>query len=256
MSTPAVEVNNVSLSFRGQRVLEHISFAVDQGEFMGLIGPNGGGKTVLLKVILGLLQPSEGTVRLFGQSPRAMRGRVGYVPQFARFDSSFPICVRDVVLMGRLRKRRLGRRYTQQDRAIVAKAMRQMQVDAFAEKQIGKLSGGQLQRVLIARALAVEPDVLLLDEPTSNLDPGIGGSIYDMLADQKRNITIMLVSHDLGVISRHVNSIGCLNQKLHYHPSGEVTSEEIEATYGCPVDFIVHSHTHRVLEEHEHGADG
>lgn len=250
--TAAIELRDVWLTFRDQPVLEAIDLTIPEGEFVGLIGPNGGGKTVLLKVILGLLEPDRGTVRVLGRSPRDARGLVGYVPQHLVFDPEFPIRAVDVVLMGRLGRRRLLRPYDRADRDAAARALEQVDGLDLATRPIGKLSGGQLQRVLVARALVTDPRLLLLDEPTSSLDPASGQDVHGLLETLASRMTVVLVSHDVGVISQHVGSVACLNRRLHYHPSGGITRETIEATYGCPVDFIVHEHTHRVLEEHGH----
>ncbi len=252
MSSEAVlELNDVSVSFRGRSVLEHVSWRLDAGDFVGVIGPNGAGKSTLLKVVLGLLKPDTGVVKVFGKNPAEVRGRVGYVPQFARLDFEFPICALDVVLMGRLAVRRLFRRYSDHDRTIALEALRRVEMEQFRSRQIGRLSGGELQRVLIARALAAEPKLLLLDEPTASLDSHIGRELYQVLAELSPEVTIVLVSHDIGVISSHVKTIACLNRRMHYHHSKEITGEMIHQVYGCPIDLIAHGHAHRVLPAHE-----
>lgn len=250
MKTPAIEIKDLWLSFRGNLVLEDVNLTLPEGEFLGIIGPNGAGKSVLMKILLGLLRPDRGTVLIFGSPPAETRGEIGYVPQFARFDTTFPMSVLDVVLMGRLSRARLLRPFGREDREKAMEALEQVYLADLASRQIGKLSGGQLQRVLIARALVVEARLLLLDEPSASLDPKIGGELYDILGKLLPERTIVLISHEIGVISSHVDSIACLNRRLYHHPSGEVTSEIIEEIYGCPVDFLVHSHTHRVLDEH------
>jgi zinc transport system ATP-binding protein len=250
MNTTAVEVRDVSLAFNEVPVLEEISLTLEQGDFLGIIGPNGGGKTTLLRVILGLVKPDRGDVRVFGKPPSRAHGEVGYVPQYARFDASFPIDVLEVVLMGRLSRGALFSRVTAEDREAAQEALVRVQMADLASRQIGELSGGQLQRVLVARALAVEPRILLLDEPTASIDTPIGRSVYELLEDLAREKTVVLVSHDIGVISRYVKTVACLNRHLHYHHSKELTSEMVEAAYGCPVELLGHGHPHRVLEEH------
>jgi zinc transport system ATP-binding protein len=232
-------------------VLEGVDLQVNQGDFLAIIGPNGGGKTVLLKVILGLLTPDRGQVRVFGKPPHRARGQIAYVPQYPRFDPGFPIRVLDVVLMGRLRGGFLGARFESEDCERAHAALDEMGLSDAADKQIGRLSGGQLQRVLIARALAVNARFLILDEPTASLDPQIAGELYERLKSSADEMAVIVVSHDIGVISQHVKTVACMNRRLHYHASKEITEEMIEATYGCPVDFMVHRHTHRVLEDHE-----
>jgi zinc transport system ATP-binding protein len=250
MTSPVLDIRDVWLSLRRMPVLEGVDLQVNQGDFLAIIGPNGGGKTVLLKVILGLLTPDRGQVRVFGKPPHRARGKIAYVPQYPRFDPEFPIRVLDVVLMGRLRGGFLGARFKSKDCERAHAALEEMGLTDAAEKQIGRLSGGQLQRVLIARALAVDARFLILDEPTASLDPQIAGELYERLKSSGKEMAVIVVSHDIGVISHHVKTVACMNRRLHYHASKEITEEMIEATYGCPVDFMVHRHTHRVLENH------
>lgn len=251
MTTGVIELQGVGLSFRGMPVLEDVDLRVDEGDFLAIIGPNGGGKTVLLKVILGLLQPDRGTVRVLGRAPHEARGAISYVPQYASFDPTFPISVLDVVLMGRMRRALPDNRFTSEDRARAQAVLAEMGMAHAADRQIGRLSGGQLQRVLIARALAAEARIMILDEPTASLDPQIQGELYEHLEALSPAVTMIVVSHDMGVISHHVKTVACMNRRLHYHHSKEVTAEMVEAAYGCPVDFLVHRHTHRVLDDHE-----
>ncbi len=251
MREPILKLVDVDFSFGQRVVLEGINLELFQDDFVGLIGPNGGGKTILLKVILGLLKPSRGSVELFGQEPSVSRHQVGYVPQYAKFDPDYPIRVIDAVLMGRLAQWRLFRRYGTRDYEVARECLLKVELEGFDQRQVSQLSGGQLQRVLIARALAVEPRLLILDEPTASLDPQVGHSIYGLLDEIAKESAILMVSHDLGVISSHVKTIACLNRKLHYHNSKEIERETIEESYGCPIDMVVHRHTHRVLEEHQ-----
>lgn len=246
---PAVELRDVWFAYRGTPVLEAVDLVLWSGDYLGIIGPNGGGKTTLLRIVLGLLEPDRGTVRVFGRSPREARGEIGYVPQYARFDADFPIRVLEMVTMGRLgwkRSPRLGRA----DREAALAALERVEMADLAGRQIGRLSGGQLQRALIARALAVEPRLLLLDEPTASVDTRIGRTVYELLDELAREVTVVLVSHDIGVISRHVKTIGCLNRRLHYHHARELTAEMLETAYGCPVELVAHGHPHRVLGAH------
>jgi len=253
VSEPAIELRDVWFSYGDVPVLEGVDLRVERGDYLALLGPNGGGKTTLLRIVLGLLRPARGSVRVFGAPPARARGRVGYVPQRARFDPDFPIRVRDVVLMGRLRRGRMLRPLSTRDGEIAARALATVEVADLADRPVGALSGGQLQRVLIARALALEPELLLLDEPTASLDERIGTGIWELLAEISRSLTVVLISHDIGAISRHVRGVACLNRRLHAHPSRELTPEILEATYGCPVDLIAHGHPHRVLGDHGAG---
>ena len=250
MKEPIVEMKDVWLSLKGRPVLESVDLRLDEGDYLGLIGPNGGGKTTLLRVMLGLLSPDRGTVRIFGEEPARARGRIGYVPQYTRFDADFPVSVLDVVLMGRLAARGLLERRSRRDREVALSSLEKVEMADHAGRQIGKLSGGQLQRVMIARALAVEPRLLLLDEPAASLDTRIGVSVYALLKELSHDMTLVLVTHDVGVISRYVKTVACLNRRLYYHQSKEITREMFEAAYGCPVDLVAHGHAHRVLADH------
>jgi zinc transport system ATP-binding protein len=250
MNSPVLEMRDVWLSLRRMPVLEAVDLQLAKGDFLAIIGPNGGGKSVLLNVILGLLTPDRGVVKVFGMSPKKARGQVAYVPQYPRFDPTFPIRVIDVVLMGRLRGSLLGGSFSQEDCQRAHAALAEMGLADAADKQIGRLSGGQLQRVLIARALAVDARFLILDEPTASLDPQIAGNLYERLKERSNEMTVIVVSHDIGVISHHVKTVACMNRRFHYHQSKEITEEMVEAAYGCPVDFMVHRHTHRILEDH------
>ncbi|MFW6010719.1 MAG: metal ABC transporter ATP-binding protein [Gemmatimonadota bacterium] len=248
---PALEMRGVDFSFGARQVLEAVDLRVEEGAFLGIIGPNGGGKTTLLEIVLGLLEPDAGSVSVLGRTPTEARSRIGYVPQHARFDHDFPITVRDLVLMGRLGRRR-GRpgRWSTADRTAAGRALRRMELEDREGDLIGGLSGGQLQRALIARALAVEPEILLLDEPTASVDTRVGRNVYELLQKLAGSVTVVLVTHDVGVISRYVESLACLNRRLHYHGTDELTPELLEETYGAPVDMVAHEHGQRLLDEH------
>ncbi len=241
-ATPAIEIHDLWLSREGRPILEGINLTVRRESFLGIIGPNGGGKTMLLKVILGLERADRGTVRVLGRSPDEAQGSVAYVPQFSGFDPSFPIRVIDVTLMGRLGRGRLLRPFRRADRERARQSLERLDVGHLAGRQIGTLSGGQLQRVLIARALTMESRLLLLDEPVASLDQQIGGQLYELLAELSSSMTVVLVDHDIGVLSRYVKSVACLNRRLHYHESGRVSREMLEETYGHPVGVVSHDH--------------
>ncbi len=231
-------------------ILEDINLVVRELDFIGLIGPNGGGKTTLLKVLLGLIAPDRGEVKIMERPVCQGRRYIGYVPQLLEFDRDFPVRVDDVVRMGRLGKRRLLKRYNRQDEVIVARCLEQVGMADLRDRPIGELSGGERQRVYIARALASEPQILLLDEPTANVDTRVQNSIYELLKDLNRSLTIVMVSHDLGAVSTYVKTVGCLNRRLFYHDDKLITSEMIEQTYKCPVDLIAHGIPHRVFSSH------
>jgi zinc transport system ATP-binding protein len=255
VTSPVIELEGVSFSYRGAAVLDDVSLRIEAGDFLAILGPNGGGKTTLLRLVLGLLKPDRGEVRVLGGTPAQARGRVGYVPQRAGFDLDFPIRVIDVVLMGRFPSAPTGRPFRPRDREVAREALAQVEMAEHALRPIGALSGGQLQRVLIARALALEPELLLLDEPTASLDERIGRSVWELFEELSRRMAVVLVSHDIGAISRCVGSIACLNRRLTAHPSRELTPEILEATYGCPVELLAHGHPHRVLPPHAEGED-
>jgi zinc transport system ATP-binding protein len=251
---PLVEIKNLFAGYNGDTVLEDINLTIEQDDFIGLIGPNGGGKTTLLKIMLGLIEPITGTVQVMGGPPSRGRSRIGYVPQLAEFDTEFPISVRDVVRMGRLSRQRLFKPYSAEDDAIVSERLAWVDLLDYQDRALRELSGGQRQRVYIARALATDPALLVLDEPTISVDMEASSQIYDLLYRiNQEGVTIFLVTHDLNVISSYVKTIGCLNRRLHYHGEKQLTDEMLRATYGCPVDLIAHGLPHRVLAEHEGG---
>jgi zinc transport system ATP-binding protein len=249
-----IAVERVWAGYHGQVVLEDVSLAVKEGDFVGLIGPNGGGKTTLLRVILGLLSPYQGTVRLLGKSVREGRRHVGYVPQGVDFDHDFPINVWQVVQMGRLGKRGLFRRYGSEDDDVVAEALRNVDMLAQRHRPLGELSGGQRQRVYIARALATEAQVLLLDEPATSVDPQVSASIYELLQALNQEMAILMVTHNMAVVSAYVKSVGCLNRRLFYHGDEKLTPGILEEAYQCPVEMIAHGVPHRVFADHEEQA--
>ena len=245
-----ITVRHLWAGYNGEPVLEDVNLTANELDFIGLIGPNGSGKTTLFKVLLGLVPPMRGEVRICGQSVEEGRQHVGYVPQSVEFDRDFPIIVWDVIHMGRLSHRRLLRRYTAEDEAAVAEALRDVDMLHLRSHAIGELSGGQRQRVYIARALATEPSILLLDEPMASVDPRVSVSIYELLSQLNERITILMVSHDMSAISSHVKTVGCLNRRLFYHGEKQLTPDMLEAAYQCPIDLIAHGVSHRVFPVH------
>ncbi len=250
--TAAVELRGVSAGFEGKSVLEDVSFILEERGYLGVIGPNGGGKTTLLKVILGMHATSAGQVLIHGEPVATGRQRVGYVPQYPRVDLDFPISVADVVLMGRRAQRGLAPWWRAADREAAARALASVGMEGHQRARIGDLSGGQRQRVFIARALVAEPSVLLLDEPTASVDTAAQGHVYELLAELNRTMAIVLVTHDIGIISSHVKMVACLNRRLFTHGDESLTTEMIEQAYQCPVDLIAHGVPHRVLADHPH----
>ncbi|WP_292729651.1 metal ABC transporter ATP-binding protein [Methanoculleus sp.] len=251
MSAPVIEVDDVWVRMRGHTVLEGVSLAIHQDEFYAIIGPNGGGKTTLLRVILGLLAPSRGVVRILGSTGAEMRRFLGYVPQFRTFDFDYPITVREMVLSGRLgHVTRRPRRYDAGDRDRTEEALETMHIADLADRQIRDLSGGEQQRAIIARALVGDPKVLLLDEPTVYVDAPTEAQFYEVLDRLRDRMAIVLVTHDIGVIPAHVTRVACLNRRLYTHDTNEITPDMLEAAYHCPVDLIAHGVPHRVFSEH------
>jgi len=231
--------------------LEDINLTVQEKDFIGIIGPNGGGKTTLVKVILGLVPLKSGSIKIFNHPQRDGRRYLGYVPQGVSYDTSFPINVSEVVGMGLLRELGFFQSFTKKETEKVNHALNQMNIYPIRKKPLGELSGGQRQRVYIARALLSDPKILLLDEPTANIDPNMSWELYEILNLLNQNITIILISHDMTAVTKYVKTVGCLNRKLHYHGSKTLTSEMLEEAYQCPVDLIAHGIPHRVFSEHD-----
>jgi zinc transport system ATP-binding protein len=242
-----IEVQKVTFGYRQEIVLDEVDLQIRASDYVAVIGPNGGGKTTLLKIILGLLRPWSGRVVLH---PPAGRGRLGYVPQFFTFDREFPLRVLDVVLMGRLGARGLFHAYNAQDRRTVQEVLERMHLQKLEQAHITELSGGQLQRTLIARALVSDPAVLLLDEPTASVDAESREILRATLAEMNRRIPVIVVTHDVTAVSTDVKQFACVNRKLYYHGRAELTTELLEQVYGCPVEMIGHGLPHRVLVDH------
>ncbi|MGD9303997.1 MAG: ABC transporter ATP-binding protein [Desulfobacterales bacterium] len=257
MNQSIIKVRDLNFSYNGQPVLRDVDLEVAAGDFMAMIGPNGGGKTTLLKLMLGLLSADRGQILIFGKSPKAVSHRIGYVPQDVHINKDFPVSVLDVVLMGKLKPGRGWTRHSDNDRAAARQALEKVEMADHDDRRIGELSGGQLQRVFVARALVTEPDLLFLDEPTASIDTKGQREFYTLLKELNESITIIVVSHDLMVVSGYVKSVACVNQRLHYHGHAELTGEMIELMYQCtaeevcPVELIAHGVPHRVLHPHE-----
>ena len=239
---PAVMISDVSFSYDGTPVLEAANLTVDCGEFVTVVGPNGGGKSTLLRLVLGLLQPARGSISVFGCRPEEAKPRMGYVPQHLDTDPSFPATVLDVVLMGRLGRTRTFGTYTKEDARAAMESLVDVELTDLARRPFSKLSGGQRQRTLIARALVSEPDILLLDEPAASLDVAMEKELYDILQRLKERLTVLLVSHDLAFVSGFTDTVACVNRTVAVHTTSEVTPELINDLYGRDVRFVRHDH--------------
>lgn len=239
-TTTAVSMEGVTYSYNGPNVLENVCLLIETGDFVSIVGPNGGGKTTLLRLILGLLTPQQGTISVLGKKPRTARPEVGYVPQHHHFDPQFPVTVLDVAMMGRLCSGMCPGPYRRADRDAVRRALELVEMKRCETQPFASLSGGQRQRVLIARALASEPRLLLLDEPTANVDLLIMGDLYDLLREINQSMTVVLVSHDLGFVSRLVKRVVCVNRKVVTHPANAISGAQIHELYGTEVDIVRH----------------
>lgn len=233
-----IEVDNVVFRYSNYPVLDNVSLSIQSGDMVSIIGPNGGGKTTLLKLILGLLEPESGTVKVYGSSPHTNMGYLGYVPQFSRFDDQFPITVFEVVLTGRLEKR-MGF-YSREDRRAAQEALDQVDLTEISQRSFQELSGGQRQRVLIARALAGRPSILLLDEPTSNVDAAVGSMLHELLEELNKTHTLLLVTHDVGFVDDITNRVFCVNNIVHEHPADKLDASLISAAYGNQMRMVRH----------------
>jgi zinc transport system ATP-binding protein len=238
---PIIELQNVSFSYGNQTILKDISLQVFEHDFMAILGPNGGGKTTLLKLILGLLQPTKGSIQIIDSKPTTASKKIGYVPQYGEFDKHFPITVKDVILMSKLTSRSFFPFYQKEDEIMAFQKMEILGIEHLAKKKFGSLSGGQKQRVLIARALLVEPKILLLDEPMSSLDSHVEQDIYDLLKYLKQSLTILFVSHDIHVISRYVNKVTCLNVCSTTHSVDELDKQKLVDVYSGVMQTIQHT---------------
>lgn len=251
MNSPqkVIELREVSFSYGAAPVLEQATLEVNQGEFLGIVGPNAGGKSTLLKLLLGQLEPQFGHVRVLGKRPQESRHQIGYVPQYPRFSRDFPITVEQAVLLGRLGargRRRLGAlwpgRYSRIDRRFAQRALTEVEADDLCNRQVGSLSGGQLQRVLLARALVSEPSILLLDEPTANIDQRMENEIFDLLKELNSRMTILVVSHDVAFVSAYVTTVACVNRTLVRHHTDAIDGQIIQELYGDNVRMVAHRH--------------
>jgi len=253
-SSPLISVRDVTFGYGREVVLDRVSLEIHSHDFLALIGPNGGGKTTLIKVMLGLLAPWSGEVvdHLAGPGREPRKGRLGYVPQFSTFDRNFPLRVSEMVLMGRAGGRSLVRPYSREDRERVGHELERLGLTGIAGSHVGEVSGGQLQRALIARALVADPEVLFLDEPTASIDAESRETLRGLLEELNQRIPVVVVTHDVSSISPQVRTIACINRKLHYHGDAEIGPDVLQEVYGEPVELVTHGVPRRVLHDHHH----
>lgn len=250
---PIITISNLSAAYDGQVVLHDINLNVYENDFLGIIGPNGGGKTTLIKCILGLLKPRTGTIQFFSDGKEAARLTMGYLPQYNVIDRKFPISVEEVILSGLNIKKTLYGRFTETHRKRVQEVIDQMGLSGMGKRAIGQLSGGQLQRALLGRALVSDPSVLILDEPNTYIDKRFEIALYTILKEINQKCAIIMVSHDIGTILQEVKSVACVNGILDYHPDTGITPEWVEKNFNCPVEIIGHGDLpHRILGPHYH----
>ena len=242
MNSPAIQIENLVFSYGNARVLEDINLVIESGEFFGLIGPNASGKSTLLKLMLGLLEPDRGEISVLGNRPILSRVRLGYVPQFPTYQRDFPVAVSDVVITGRIGLSSIFGGYTEADRSKAGEVMAALEIGDIAGQQVSSLSGGQIQRMLIARALACDPEILIMDEPTANIDIRAEQDIFSLLRIYNTRMTIIIVSHDIGFISAYVGRVGCLSRTLICHKTAELSGTDINELYGKGIKMIDHRH--------------
>lgn len=249
MQTKAIiEIKDLSAGYDGRNVLHDVNLTVYERDFLGIIGPNGGGKTTLIKCILGLLKPTGGSIQFY---PETLS--IGYLPQYNTIDRKFPISVEEVILSGLSIQKKLSARFTADERERGKQIIARMGLEGLEKRSIGQLSGGQLQRALLGRAIISDPSVVILDEPSTYIDKRFEARLYQLLAEINKECAIILVSHDIGTVLQQVKSIACVNETLDYHPDTGVTTEWLEKNFNCPIELLGHGTLpHRILGEHHH----
>lgn len=270
MGTPLIEIKNLSAGYDSRTVLRNINLTVYDRDFLGIIGPNGGGKTTLIKCILGLLKPTggeilysdkrlavsdkqESTAQYLSLTTNRLSLKMGYLPQYNSIDRKFPITVEEVILSGLSSQKSLISRFTASHREKARQVIARMGLEGLEERAIGALSGGQLQRALLGRAIISDPQLVVLDEPSTYIDKRFEARLYELLAEINHDCAIILVSHDIGTVLQQVKSIACVNETLDYHPDTGVSEEWLERNFNCPIELLGHGALpHRILAEHKH----
>ncbi|MCD8182451.1 MAG: metal ABC transporter ATP-binding protein [Bacteroides sp.] len=255
--SPIIEIKNLNAGYDGRIVLRDVNLNVYDRDFLGIIGPNGGGKTTLIKCILGLLKPISGEIILTSHHATALHSpsqlTMGYLPQYNSIDRKFPITVEEVILSGLSSKKSLISRFSTEHKEKAHQVIARMGLEGLEERAIGALSGGQLQRALLGRAIISDPEVVILDEPSTYIDKRFEARLYQLLAEINKDCAIILVSHDIGTALQQVKSIACVNEALDYHPDTGITGEWLERNFHCPIELLGHGTLpHRILGEHKH----
>lgn len=246
-----IRINGLCAGYNGKNILSHVDLNVYERDFLGVIGPNGGGKTTLVKCILGLHQPNEGEIRFYKNGQEVHDINMGYLPQYNNIDRKFPISVYEVVLSGLSKQKSIFRKYSSNQHDAVRQIISRMGLEGLEDRAIGALSGGQLQRTLLGRALVSNPEVVILDEPDTYIDKRFETKLYSLLEEINKERAIILVSHDIGTVLKNVKTIACVNETVHYHPHTEVPTEWLEEHFGCPIEMLGHgTFPHRVLKCH------
>jgi len=242
------EMSSLSASYGANIVLQDVDFKVNENDFIGVIGPNGGGKTTLLKVILGLVKPAKG--KMVFNSELLNGNSIGYLPQMSTGDINYPVTVADIILSGLMIRKGVISRMSSSDKEKANTIIDELGLEGMSKSTLNELSGGQMQRVFLGRAIIGNPKLLLLDEPGNFVDMAFENDFYDKLRELNKRMAILMVSHDVGTISAHIKSFACVNKSLHYHPSSELTNEDLLA-YGCPIQLVTHGDVpHTVLKSH------
>ena len=253
MNNSIIKIENLSAGYDRKTVLHDINLEISEKDFLGIIGPNGGGKTTLMKVILGLLKPSEGKITFYDNGMPVEQLEIGYLPQYNSIDKKFPISIYEVILSGLNKQKSLFSRFTKEHHERVKETISMMGLEGMENKPIGQLSGGQMQRALLGRAIVSNPKAIILDEPNTYIDKRFEARLYSLLEEINKQRAVILVSHDIGSVLQTVKSIACVYGILDYHPQSEVSAEWIEEKLQCPIELLGHGELpHRVLKKHNH----
>ena len=248
-----LRLQNISVGYGRKTVLHDIDLCLYEKDFLGIIGPNGGGKTTLIKTILGLVKPQSGQLTFYKDGQPVPRIGMGYLPQYNRIDKKFPISVYEVILSGLNSEKHIWQRFKPEHHERVRQMVEQMGLGGLEHHPAGALSGGQLQRALLGRAIISQPDIVILDEPNTYIDKRFESQLYSLLETINRHSAVVLVSHDIGAVLQNVRTIACVNETLDYHPDTEVPPDWLERHFNCPIDLIGHGQLpHRVLKTHSH----